>query len=942
VEDERALAEQARAGVESDDAARRYEAMDQLREGPPRPETLVRERDKVGVSGAASVRSYGPFLSAPTPVLGIDWINLGPTTADFETNGATFNQVDGGRLRSIVPHPGDPNILFIATAGGGIWKTYNAGATWEPLTDRLGTLGSGALAMDPRNPDILVYGFGDTFDSDLQMPGVVTSTDGGATWSNDKSPVPLTATIGGFPAVATQVRDLKIDPNNSAVILAATNIGLFRSTDFGAHWTLLTLPGANAWMGWSIAWAGGTNWLVTAQELTVSLANLIQPPRANDSGKLGYFRSTDDGATFTDASASFPAGVGRVTLAVATSTVGDPPTARVYALAANLPGPTAAFATRDVYRSEDGGQTFIALGVNSGARPTNPTFYQRDLDVLHGQAWYNQAILVDPTNPDTVFIGGNLSMIRTTNAGATWSVVADWLPASDGAPLDYLHADYHAMAASLASGSPVYYFGTDGGLFKSEDAATALRPHIKDALNRGVVSHLVYSVGCSHEGWPAELLGFTLGGLQDNGTRVRALPKLFPSPSGPSSFNMVIGGDGVGVAVSRDLNAQNLPKAVLASTPGGDARFPPLYISSDGAVTFTSLNSGISPGLQPFLIPYASDDAPDGDGETFLTVTEPSSSTAADAHVYRITTASASGARWNDITGTVAYPDGSTSGSFHTRSGAPAAPHYVAANSHKAGTYLMDASSGTVFSTTDAGVHWKASNPLGSDPAKGNTTAIKGTSGMAFDWNDTTGQTFYVGSIGETLFDFTNASFATAVPDSFGHLFKTSDGGLSWAPLLGCPASTANAQLCRLPNVPVNAVKVDPANASTIYVGTYLGLYVSTDRGQNFSRMGVGLPLVSVSDICVSGDGSIKVSTYGRGFWAIDQRAASNAGGAHGRGDMDYNQKLDAFDLIDLVAVMGTTNRDNAYRQEADLTGQTAAVDDADLAAFLSKFGGTP
>src|SRR4029077_14170530 len=121
-----------------------------------RPGVAGRGRDLVG---APSRRKPAAELQSGPVVRGNDWINIGPDNADMAQDGA--GDIDSGRLRSIVPHPGNPDILFVATAGGGVWKTYNGGTTWEPLTDRLGSLGSGALAMDPGNPDVLAYGLGD-------------------------------------------------------------------------------------------------------------------------------------------------------------------------------------------------------------------------------------------------------------------------------------------------------------------------------------------------------------------------------------------------------------------------------------------------------------------------------------------------------------------------------------------------------------------------------------------------------------------------------------------------------------------------------------------------------------------------------------------------------------------------------------------------------------
>jgi photosystem II stability/assembly factor-like uncharacterized protein len=258
----------------------------------------------------------------------------------------------------------------------------------------------------------------------------------------------------------------------------------------------------------------------------------------------------------------------------------------------------------------------------------------------------------------------------------------------------------------------------------------------------------------------------------------------------------------------------------------------------------------------------------------------------------------------------------------------------------KSGVYGFTGSAAAAFFTADAGAHWKASRPLGTCAITGcaqqETRMIKGAMGLDFDWTDATGNSLWVGSNSESIYDPRGNVLPGPVPDSYGHLFHTSDGGQSWRPVHG---SAAHA----LPNVPVNAIKVDPGDPQTVYVGTYLGLYVTHDGGSNFDRMGLGLPLTAVTSICITASTrTLKVSTYGRGFWEIDQHAAGVESGAKGRGDLDFNQRLDPFDLIALVAAMGSTNADDRYRQEADLVGAASAVDDADLAAFLARFGGSP
>jgi hypothetical protein len=964
------------AGAQSDDPAARSKALVELREGTQPAAALVarlraarREGVRASSPAAAGARASlgapslaapfpgAPSPGAPAPVSGNDWVNLGPANADFAVNGVSFKKVDSGRLRSVVPHPVDPNILFIATAGGGVWKTYDAGATWDPLTDRLGALGSGALAMDPHNPDVLVYGLGDPFDSGLSAPGVVTSTDGGASWS---APAFLTAaSVGAFAnVVATQVRDVKIDPGSSSHLLVATNIGLFSSNDFGATYQQVSLPGG-PWSVWSIGWLGPGAWLVTAQTLNATLESINYTSASLDLGTLGLFRSTDGGQTFLDDSPALPAGepalAGRATLAVAPSTTGTPGAARVYLLAASaFPPAGTSYSTRDVYRSDDGGLSFRSLRVNSGGTPTNPNSSLADLNLGHTQAWYNQAILVDPFDPDLLFAGGDLALIRSKDGGVTWTVVADWLPAADNVNLPYLHADYHAIASSIATGKAVFYFGTDGGLFSSGDIATvdpstSTLPTVNDALNKGVVSHLVYSVACAKDSWPAQLQGFTIGGMQDNGTRERALPAIFTGSSGTDAFDMVNGGDGIGVAVSTQVNAANVPAAILVSTPGGSSGTSPIALSTNGGQNFVQFNGGIDPTNQPFLIRFASDDADlsASAGDTFLTYSVPSSATATDAHVYRISGVSTGTTTWSNISGTVKTVKGVVAPGFTSYTGAGVTPHNLATNPKQANVFLLSGDTGSTFVTTDGGANWKGGNPLGSNPTTGQTHFIKGTSGLAFDPSAVdvsgkqTGKVFYAASIAEVIFDTLNAGFKSVVPDAFGHLFKTTDSGASWTPICGTQTT------CGLPNVPVNTIKVDPSDAQTLYVATVLGLYVSHNvqsTAPTFGRMGSGLPLVEVTEICVAPQSSsITVSTYGRGFWEISRNASDGTRGAHGRGDMDFDGRLDGFDLIDLVAAMGSTQLSDSYRPEADLVGATSGVDDADLAAFLARFpGGEP
>src|SRR5438046_724361 len=121
---------------------------------------------------------------------------------------------------------------------------------------------------------------------------------------------------------------------------------------------------------------------------------------------------------------------------------------------------------------------------------------------LHGQAFYNQMIAVDPQNHNRLLVGGNLCLVRSLDGGVTWAVMADWLPQFVSMGGDtYVHADYHAAAISYAGGSMRFYAGTDGGIFRGTDVFTAANgnAHFEDRMNRGIVSHLIYTVATAAE-----------------------------------------------------------------------------------------------------------------------------------------------------------------------------------------------------------------------------------------------------------------------------------------------------------------------------------------------------------------------------------------------------------------------------------------------------------
>src|SRR5262249_48907633 len=148
--------------------------------------------------------------------------------------------------------------------------------------------------------------------------------------------------------------------------------------------------------------------------------------------------STDGGLTW-NAVATGPSGAGRMTLGMGSA--GD---STLYAIAANA-GDSAGL---DLFKSTDGGQNWGSTGLSTSTL-VNPNFELSNVvNIMGGQAWYNQMILVDPTDgaSNTVYLGGNLHTAKTTDGGATWRLTSNWLSFFG---LPYVHADCHTAVFSM-------------------------------------------------------------------------------------------------------------------------------------------------------------------------------------------------------------------------------------------------------------------------------------------------------------------------------------------------------------------------------------------------------------------------------------------------------------------------------------------------------------
>src|SRR5687767_1711875 len=561
-----------------DDREGRREARLEQFGGEPTPEFV----EQLLNAAEQQAAQYGPLGrgAIKTPAGGV-WTNIGPYRSDWIQNGVRLTQSDTGRVRTFLFHPNNGDTAYVLKSSGGLWKTTNFSQprpAWRAMSDSLLSTSGGGVAFG-KNPETLYLASGDPFDPNIGG-FIYRSTDGGETSGPRFKLGP-----------STIVPDVKVDTSGAQdVVLAGTNGGLFRSADGGATYTQVL---------------GGLIWSMQRSSAGWVLART--------SGGLGQLRlSTDSGATWTEITApNLTTGAGRITLGV-----GAPGDAVVYAFVHANSGGGKPHRQKDLYRSADGGLTWTAIGLGEdvttlegtppapvtrwvGKFPVNPNEDQPDMDIMNDQATYNHMLLVDPNDSsrNTVYIGGQLSSAKTTDGGATWRLVSHWLGLYG---LPYVHADHHAAAFTSIKGKPMMLFGTDGGLFTSEDGGRTF----SSQKNDGMSSYLIYAM-TGNPKHPDDVLI----GLQDNGTRFRF------GPTG--TYNQVFGGDGFGVAWSQATDDVSLATVYYSWIARFD-RNPP-STQNKWQVGWTGIPEFFNPALTYFHTALASPSAAaDPIGRTFF------------------------------------------------------------------------------------------------------------------------------------------------------------------------------------------------------------------------------------------------------------------------------------------------------------------------------------
>ena len=308
-----------------------------------------------------------------------------------------------GRVIAVAGHPTEQATFYFGSTGGGVWKTTDAGVSWNNISDGYFQRASvGALAISPSDPNVLYAGMGEaTIRGNVSHgDGVYRSTDGGETWRN----------VG--LAETRNIGRVRVDPHNPNLIYVAAlghahgpnaERGIFRSKDGGTTWEHVLFRSEKT---------GAIDLTIDPHNPRVIYAafwQTVRTPYSLESGgeECGIFRSTDGGDTWVDITRNpgLPTGMlGKIGISASPAASGH-----VYALIEAEDGA--------VFKSSDRGETWQRMSEDKNLRE---------------RPWYFNHIVADPKTPDTVWVLSFYTW-KSTDGGKTFTQ----MPTS--------HADNHDL-----------------------------------------------------------------------------------------------------------------------------------------------------------------------------------------------------------------------------------------------------------------------------------------------------------------------------------------------------------------------------------------------------------------------------------------------------------------------------------------------------------------
>ncbi len=797
------------------------------------------------------------------------WTPLGP--APLASNAGTGQDYGwvSGRATAVAIDPADAtgNTVYLGGAHGGVWRSDNAGplslnaanVVWTPVLDYESTLAVGAIAIQPSgNTDtsksVILVGTGEpnsSADSYYGL-GILRSTDGGASWTLIPSDATGTHSFAGlgFSKIAFSTSNPQLVVAAAAAAAqgyalgleapGSVNRGIYYSQDGGASWRYAAIKDGSSTV------SPGS---VTSVVYNASAAKFFAAVRYH-----GIYSSTDGINWARLADANQP-GSG-LTSSNCPATTATTPLCPIYrAELTVVPGRNEMYTwvvSLDSRGSEvDGG---IWQNLSGGTAAWRQI---ADPDITNcgdsggcgvQQGAYNLEIAALPNGQTTDLYAGaiNVYKCRAMNPSSPSCTWLNLTHVYGCLSIANVHPDQHHLAGVIASGKELMYFANDGGVYRALDGYTGLTTgtcgnHNQfDDLNGSLGSMTQFVSFSLH---PTDM-NTLLGGTQDNGSPATA------AATTSSSWSNVQAGDGGYNAISP------------ANATDWFAAYPDI---PSGNLSINYCGAGINCSTTQFQQVVSSGQVGNDDGAFYFPyILDPQASNeiiVGTCRVWRGGPATSTGGTYTTLSNNF-----DTGGSGTCTGGEINQVHSLAAGGPKdtnnlskviyAGTdglgFATNPSGGRVFVTTNAGTSVMADRTGSINPGQFPVSSI------VIDPADATGQTAFVAIMGFHV----------------GHVFKTTNAGVSWTAFSG-----------NLPDAPADTLVIDPQTA-TVYVGTDVGVFASSTASANWTEVGPAasalnsgyLPNVPVTALRLFASGGkklLRASTYGRGIWQFDLLAST-------------------------------------------------------------------
>lgn len=721
----------------------------------------------------------------------------------------------GGRTSDIEVVNSDPRIYYLATAGGGVWKTINGGITFNVVFDKGGSVSMGSVSVCQGKPDVVFIGTGEVSsrNSVAWGDGVYKSVDAGKTWTH----------VG--------LRDTKhigkviVHPNdpNTVVVGALGHLwgpnkerGVYRSTDGGKTWQNTLFIDENTGIVDMAANPKNPNELLAAAWQRRRKAYNFEGGGAGS----GLYKSTDGGKSWRKISKGLPQGpLGRIGLSyfeanpkVVIATVERPPIGDL-----KNPGETPV-ASGGIFKSVDGGESW------------------KRLSILNPRAFYFSVPRQDPVDENRIYIPG-VSLAYSDDGGKSFRT-------ADAS----FHSDVHDFWIDPRDNNHVLV-ATDGGLYQSRD-----RCEVWEMLDRMPIGQF-YDVH-----FDMRKPYWVYGGLQDNGS--------WGSPTqtvrngiGPWDAVNLSGGDGFHVQVDpEDFNW------VFSESQGGSLQR-----------TFQRTGNGR----------FARPTAPRGETYRFNwsspILLSPHSSKTVYFGGNRLFRSTDRGVNWAPIS-----PDLTTNDREKQKVGLNSvSPEATSAENHctiitisespmTPGLIYVGTDDGLVQVTSDNGATW--------------TDVTKNIPDLpANTWCSRVTASGHVANRVYATFDGHRNN------DYKAHVYVSEDKGATWKKL-----SSAMPE-----NESCYVITEGLDNPNLLFVGTEMGLWISTDRGEKWTKFkNEGFPTVAVHDAEIHPrERDLILATHGRSIYTMDISVLEDM--------TDENMRDDVFVAAPQnVYLLGRTNSD--------------------------------